>query len=297
MERIVYRKTLDVHKNGIQFMLQGFETADNLSRSIEISLMASGDSIDFPLENMMAVMYVITPGATEPSINACTIKDNKVIYDVLPITEEGITEMQLKIIETSIEGAKSVLVSPKFAVEVSKSDVDDDNAEQITTFTALEDALAIAKATYDRRLLGIEIDDKYMFKAIYADGTVYETDAIKECLLEGNAVLSKSYAMGDTGVRDGETTDNSKYYSAVSKSAADEARNVGYDATALLNEARKHGVYTSFVMNFETGELEYVSPGYVFSVDEESGELIALGKTYSFEDRVHALIEEHLSNL
>ena len=129
MERIMYRKTLDVHKNGIQFMLQGFETADNMSRVIEISLMASGDAIDFPLENVVAVMYVTSPGATEPSINECTIKDNKVVYEVLPIVVEGITTMQLKIIETSVEGATGILASPKFAVEVSKSDADDGNAE------------------------------------------------------------------------------------------------------------------------------------------------------------------------
>jgi hypothetical protein len=109
MEQIRYRKTLDVHKNGVQFMLQGFQTADNLSRVIEISLMASGDAIDFPLEQVEAMMYVTTPNATEPSINKCTIKDNKVVYDVLPIVEEGITTMQLKILTTSPDGASAYL--------------------------------------------------------------------------------------------------------------------------------------------------------------------------------------------
>ena len=93
MELIRYRKTLDVHKNGTQFTLQGFETADKLSRVIEISLMASGDAVDFPLEGLTAMMYVTTPSAAEPSVNACAIKDNKVIYEVLPIVEAGITEM------------------------------------------------------------------------------------------------------------------------------------------------------------------------------------------------------------
>ena len=113
MERITYRKTLDVHKNGSQFLLQGFETADKLSRVIEISLMASGDAIDFPLEQIAALMYVTTPGAEDPSIIECAIKDNKVVYEVLPIVVEGITTMQLKLIETSPDGAKSVLASPK----------------------------------------------------------------------------------------------------------------------------------------------------------------------------------------
>lgn len=190
MERIIYRKTLDVHKNGIQFMLQGFETADNMSRRIEISLMASGDTIDVPLEQMVAMMYVTTPSATEPSINACAIKDNKVIYDVLPIVEEGITEMQLKLIQTSPEGARRVLCSPKFAVEASKSDTDDTGAEQTTTFTALEDAVAKAKSTYDERLLRVEIDEECIFRAYYADGAVYETDIIRRCIMQSSTELN-----------------------------------------------------------------------------------------------------------
>jgi hypothetical protein len=164
----------------VQFTLQGFETADNLSRVIEISLMASGDTVDFPLEKIVASMYVTTPSASTPSINACTIKDNKIIYEVLPITEEGTTIMQLKIAETSITGAKSILATPKFAVEVSKSNADDESAEQTTTFTALENATTKANAVYNSRLLKVEVTDDLTFRAIYADGTEYESTAIRE---------------------------------------------------------------------------------------------------------------------
>ena len=198
MERIIYRKTLDVHKNGIQFMLQGFETADNLSRVIEVSLMASGDAIDFPLEQMVAMMYVKTPSAAEPSINACTIKDNKVIYEVLPIVKEGITEMQLKLIDTSLEGTKRVLCSPKFAVEVTKSEADDTIAEQTTTFTALENAVARANAVYDRRIEDINVDSECIFRIFYADGTVYETDELRRLILRENTDINL-----DTMIKDG----------------------------------------------------------------------------------------------
>ena len=267
MEKITYRKTLDVHKNGVQFILQGFDTADNMSRAIEISLMASGDTIDFPSERLVAMMYVTTPNATEPSINECIIKDNKIVYDVLPIVEEGITYMQLKIIGTSVDGATSVLATPKFAVEVSKSGTNDDEAIQSTTFTALESAIAKAKGVYDERLISIEVTDTYVFKVCYADGTVYESDALKECL------LAKSYAVGETGIREEEATDNAKFYSGVSRSSSEEARLVGEEATALLEEMRKHGVYTSFMMDFERGELLYISPSYNFEVNKETGNL------------------------
>jgi len=292
MERIMYRKTLDVHKSGVQFMLQGFETADNMSRVIEISLMASGDAIDFPLENITAMMYVTTPSATEPDIHSCTIKDNKAVYDVLPIVEEGITTMQLKIIETSAEGATSVLASPKFAVEVLKSETGEGGATQSTTFTALEDAVSKAKATYDARLLRVEIDETCTFRACYADGTVYETDALRDYMLNGNALLSKSYAVGDTGMREDEATDNSKYYYKVSRSSSEEAKNVSEEAVRQLEETRKHSLYTAFSLDFDSGELLYVSPSYDFDVDEESGELYVEGKTYGFEDYLTSMVNE-----
>lgn len=296
MERIVYRKTLDVHKNGIQFMLQGFETADNLSRVIEISLMASGDAIDFPLEKMVAMMYVTTPGATEPSINECEIKDNKVVYDVLPIVEEGITTMQLKIIETSVEGATGVLALPKFAVEVVKSGTNDEDAEQTTTFTALEAAMAKAKSVYDERFLRMELDSKCIFKAYYADGTVYETDVLQKLFLNGNVELSKSYAMGGTGVRAGEDTDNSMYYSNVARSEALKANDIMENSEEISEEIKLHGVYTAFGVNFETGDVEYVSPSFKFKVNLETGELDAEGQTYSFEDEVGRVVEDWLAS-
>lgn len=294
MERIVYRKTLDVHKNGIQFMLRGFETADKLSRVIEVSLMASGDAIDFPLSEMVAMMYVTTPSATEPSINECIIKDNKVVYEALPITEEGITTMQLKLIETSVEGATSVLVSPSFAVEVIKSNVDDSGAEQKTTFTALEDAVAKAKSVYDARFLRMELTNDCIFKAYYADGTEYETDILKKLFYNGNVLLSESYAHGNTGTRIGEDTDNSMYYSKVSESEALNAKRIMENSEDILEEVKLHGVYTAFNVNFETGEAEYVSPHHTFKINTESGELDAEQQSDSFDAEIRRLVDEWL---
>ena len=296
MERIVYNKTLDVHKNGVQFTLQGFETADNMARRIVISLMASGDTIDFPLEQIKAIMYVTTPSATEPSIHDCDIKDNNIIYDVLPITEEGITEMQIKLIETRPDGANGVLAAPKFAVEVEQSNDEDGKVEQTTTYTALENAVAMAKGVYDTRVVSIEIDSDCNFIVHYADGTVYETDVLKEVLLKGEALLSQSYARGNTGIRIGEDTDNSMYYSNVSRSASAEADRVIGEASDLLEEALKHGVYTAFSINFDSGEVEYISPSYSFNVDKETGELEAIGESYTPEENIEHMVTEWLDS-
>ena len=293
MERIVYRKTLDVHKNGVQFMLQGFETADKMSRRIELSLMASGDAIDFPLEQITAVMYVTTPNAAEPSLHTCVIKDNTIIYDVLPITEEGITVMQVKLIgKNFLNGTNSVLSTPKFAVEVTKSDTDDESATQTSTFNALENALDRAREVYDKRFLRIELDTDCMFRAIYADGTVYESDVLKELFLKGDALLSQSYAKGGTGVRLGEDTDNSMYYSNVSRSASEDAKMVKEESAEILTEVQKHGVYTAFYIDFEKGTVEYISPSYKFVVDTETGELKPIGEAYKYEDTINHYVNE-----
>ena len=297
MERIVYRKTLDVHKNGVQFLLQGFETADKLSRVIEISLMASGDAIDLPLEGLVAVMYVTTPNSTEPSINKCTIKDNKIIYEVLPITEEGITELKLKLIETGPNGATSVLASPKFAVEVTESGMNDDGEElKKFTATAIEDAIAKAETAYWKRCERIELDNDCMFKAYYADGTIYETDILKELFVEGTVKLSQSYAKGGTGIRAGEDTDNSMYYSNVAKSEAQNAKSIMENSEDILEEVKTHGVYTAFSIDFETGEAVYVSPSFKFRVNTESGEMEAEGHNYTFNDDAGRYVEYWLAS-
>ena len=294
MERITYQRTLDVHKNGIQFTLQGVETGDNLSRVVEISLMASGDAIDFPLENLLPLMYVTTPNATEPSIIECIIKDNTVIYEILPIVEEGITEMQLKLIETTTEGAKKVLVAPKFAVEVTKSNADDSSAMQKTEFTALETAAAKAKSVYDKRFLRMELTSDCIFKAYYADGTIYETDILKQLFHTGDAILAQSFAKGGTGVRANEDTDNAMYYSNVSKSASLETKDAIENSEELLEEVRLHGVYTAFKVDFESGEVEYVSPAYNFKINVETGDLEAIGEAYTFEDDIGRIVNEWL---
>lgn len=295
MERINYRITLDAHKNGIQRTLQGFEIADNMSRRISVNLTASGDTYEIPFDHVTAVMYVTTPNAKEPSIEACTIEDNTVIYDMLPITEEGITEMQMKLIETRMDGSKSVLLSPKFAIEVSSSNADDGGATQTPTFTALEDALARAKSVYDARLFRIEIDDACVFRAYYADGTVYENYALHEALYNGNALLSESWAKGGTGIREGEDTNNSMYFSNVSRSAAEDADMVYADARGLLNEAIRHTAFTSFLVDFENGNLEYMSSNSTFDVNEENGDLeFQLSNDYDPEKLVGDVVAEYV---
>lgn len=184
MERITYRKTLDVHKNGVQFTLQGFTTQDNMSRVIEISLMSSGDTIDFPLERITAMMYTITPGADVADVDSCEIVGNKVVYVVPRIPTAGITKMTVQLIETDVNGAKSTYCTPQFAIEVIESDADNEPAEKTPSFTALLDSTARAKQVYDQRFVRMEFLEDGTFNAYYADGTVYTNTALAKFIVD-----------------------------------------------------------------------------------------------------------------
>ena len=297
MERITYRITLDAHRNGIQRTLQGFETSDNMARRISIHLVADGDTFELPMAGVVALMYVTTPHAKDPDIHQCLIDENTIIYDAEPIVEEGITEMQLKLIETSTGGANKVLIYPRFAVEVSKSNTDDGDVTQTQTFTALENAIAKADAIYSSRIVRVVIEDDCTFKVHYADGTVYENDYFREAMYNGNALLSQSYAVGGARVREGEETDNSKYYSNVSRSASEDANRMYEESHELLNESKLNANYTYFQMNFETGELGYVSTNTKFSINKETGNLETdRNEAYTPEEVIMSNVDAFIDN-
>lgn len=244
MERITYRLTLDTHKNGVQKILQGFQTADNISRRVVVSLASGSNTIDVDSNDTVAMMYVTTPNATEPSINACAIENNTIIYDVLPIVEEGITELQIKLVTTSPNGADRVLACPKFAVEVTESGLDDSGAEQTTTFTALEQAVAQANGVYNSRLIRVDVDDDCTFRAYFADGTVYETNSFNVAL--GNYTSSaKEYAdnasLSELNAKLSETNaklseENAKVYEELAKKYMESASILTPEAYAKVTE-------------------------------------------------------------
>ena len=270
MERITYRITLDTHKNGIQRTLQGFETEDKMIRRISINLTSSGDTFEIPFDHVYAMMYVTPPNAVEPSINQCVIEDNTIIYDV-PVTDiatEGIVHMQLKLIEGNVNGPRQVLLSPKFALEVTESEASDGNAEQTTTFTALEEAVAKSKEVYDARMVRFEVTDDCYIRVHYADGTVYENDYFHGAIFTENAMMSESFAKGGTGYREGEETDNAKFYKEASKSLFESSKDLNKDCRDVLAEVSETTVYTSFGMDFESGHLTYLSQNYSFTIDE-----------------------------
>ncbi len=83
-----------------------------------------------------------------------------------------------------------------------------------------------------------------------------------------SATLSKSWAVGDTGIRQGEDTDNSKYYSQLSKQYKEQSSQSAESAQDALEQINKKTELATFDID-DDGNLIYTdnSP-YIFTVDD-----------------------------
>lgn len=86
---------------------------------------------------------------------------------------------------------------------------------------------------------------------------------------ENNAKLSKSWAVGDTGMRDGEDTDNSKYYSGISKQWSDTSKGYADSAEDTLEQINKKVQMAEFDID-DDGNLVYTDgASYIFNVSDD----------------------------
>ena len=105
-----------------------------------------------------------------------------------------------------------------------------------------------------------------------------------------DAKLSQSYAVGGSGIRDGEDTDNSKYYKEQAEMSASEASRLLEDTrvehTGAIEDivSKKQDVLESidnatsgkiaeFHMDLETGHLLYTGGAFNFKVNDDNGHL------------------------
>lgn len=107
-----------------------------------------------------------------------------------------------------------------------------------------------------------------------------ENASIYASMAENSATLSKSYAVGGTGTRTGEGTDNSKYYSERSQASSQTAQSYAEQAEAAsdevvnrINEAVEQNV-PQFIVDLTTGHLMYQGGRFNFIVNEPTGHLL-----------------------
>jgi len=296
MNILTYRFTLDTQKNGVQRTLQGFQTGENTARRMQITLKEGMENYEIPLSNISASMYVKRPSDISPSINACQIdaENNRVIYNVLDsdIAEAGIVEFQLKLISTINEEIK-VLVSPKFSVEVWESNVEDSEAEESPTYTALTEAIAAAEAMKDSAIADLYIDENNIFTVVFGDGTEYTSTVIADAIariddVEANALKAEGFAVGEqngTPVESGSTYyhNNAKYYKEEASTSATNAStsetNAGLSETAASASATLAESYakggTSSRSGEDTDNSKYYSEQSASSASASSGSATA----------------------
>lgn len=83
------------------------------------------------------------------------------------------------------------------------------------------------------------------------------------------ALLSKSYAVGDTNTRDGEDIDNSKYYSQQSKTSSETSKQFSEEAISAVAEMNKKLKMADFDID-DDGNLIYTDhAAYKFRVDDD----------------------------
>ncbi len=98
----------------------------------------------------------------------------------------------------------------------------------------------------------------------------------KQIDLTKYANLSKSYAIGGSGIRDGEDTDNSKYYSEQSKESKDTAKEYMDKSKEYMEDTAKflNATAPNFHVDFDDGLLKYnKESSYSFSINADSGSL------------------------
>lgn len=102
--------------------------------------------------------------------------------------------------------------------------------------------------------------------------------------------MSESHSHGGTGVRDGEDTDNSKFWSEQSQKFRDETEQAGIDAVENIENAESgaldsisqaeqdaldtinnaiEGAEPEFYLDIDTGDLYYSGGQFIFLIDED----------------------------
>lgn len=157
-----------------------------------------------------------------------------ICYVDLMIVNKGNVMVDIDTGEITVIDGSSILSTMAFCVNVYESSVDNSEFESLPECTSLNDLLKNAEANYSEviRLAksyaigdagGTRDNEDYDNSKYYYEMSLASADAAKEVEnnVKMNEDMSKSYAIGGTGVRENEDTDNAKYYCGVVKNVVD----------------------------------------------------------------------------
>ena len=219
---------------------------DDKSRLISITCYNQGDIYNISSKNHTAyIKYRKADGRWV--LNCCTINyKGQVLVELTEqmLAASGICYVDLFIVNkgsaivnidtgsiVTIDGS-SVLTTKAFYVDVQEAVVDNSLIESIDEYNGLTDLISMAEAEYG------EVIKSAKSYAIGTGNTARENDEKDNSKYYSE--MSKSWAIGNTGVRTGENTDNAKYYGEQAHASADAADESEANALSYMNTAKSH---------------------------------------------------------
>lgn len=239
MERIVYKFTLDVTKAESQRILTGMRVGESASRQLRISLTNGKSPIALDGLTETVSMFVLKSSDSSPSVNACTIEGDTIVYDVLQsdLSEEGVTTFTLKIVFTSGEET-GIAYAATFSALVTNPNCDESHVPSDPTYTILEQLIQEVNdirqsiVTYDGEAEkwavgtkdGVPVDPT---DPTYHNNSKYYSENV-ETEVDAEVEKAEAWSSGTKGGTPVSSTDpayhnNSKYYSEQSASHAQDS--------------------------------------------------------------------------
>lgn len=203
--------TLDFCQNSYKSILA--KQYDNQTRYIPIRCTNCGQ--DFPLnQELTAEIKILTPDG-RPIFDLIQIQDDGTL--LLELTENMLARPGKADAEIRIRDGEKMLSTMTFQIMIEPSVYEDDRIIASEEYNALKDLIKEATENYD-----------YVIQ-----------EAQKSADAASNsAKMSESYAVGGTDTRQGEDTDNAKYYSEQASGSAGFAETYMHNAESHMNNAK-----------------------------------------------------------
>ncbi len=160
MNKSIYRKTLDVQKQGIQFTVNAAKN-EALSRQIVLTIVDGGKPFDFDSENLQAVLYAIKPDGNI-LYNDCVRNGNTLIYTFTQQTLTAAGDVVARIKITASDDDTQVLYAPQFIIQVEDVSEFDNAVVSTNEYSALVSAVSDMEKTKNDTNITNEKLNKYL---------------------------------------------------------------------------------------------------------------------------------------
>lgn len=264
---------------------------DKNSRQISVSLTQYGEP--FAVTSDLNAKVKMRKPDGKGIFNDCDVKDGKII---IILTGQMLLSAGAAPVDVVLISNDEILSTMTFTLNIVKSALPNGEIESSNEFSALIEALKKCENWDDyfkgeseelkeecaKKLEAILQNDYIPALEQYISNCKNSAEASARSASEADnyALESESYAHGGTGIRTGENTDNSKYYSeqsaaasATAKSYAEQAEAAGDEAVKKINDAITTNL-PIFQVDFSNGHLQYEGGRFDFYVADATGHLM-----------------------